>query len=305
MWPLVILILVLAYRKHLPRLLGRVRSISFAGFSLDLGTIREFTPRWIGPDIQVDLRGRALSTEVNDSTAMGFLEQLKDSSPVEYAVIDFGDGKEWLSSRLYIMAILLQRIRSIKTFVFVENSDPVRRRFIGTADLDQIRRAFARGFIWIEQAYWKATGTLQLAPVPAADGGLLIPLSPEYPDPAINILREFLNEIQKQRPDPISKFWDTTEWESIKSEDNIETYEHAKWLDATSLEDVLGNNLSTSYIELSDFRARSNADQVKAIVSQSGRYVPLVREDRRFDRLIDRHQIIERVASQVVEAAET
>lgn len=53
--------------------------------------------------------------------------------------MDLGGGAEWLSSRLFILAVILRRWRGLRAFVFVHTLGGTRRRFLGVCDTDRVR----------------------------------------------------------------------------------------------------------------------------------------------------------------------
>ena len=158
-WPSVLLLGLLYYRDPLvgfvEKLAGRVTGVSLAGFSLEIARVQEMTPRWTGPGV-VDLRKAGQAQDVNDSTLATFMEQLRDATPMDYAVVDLGDGEQWLSTRLYILSIVLGRMRGLRAFVFVETAGDVRRRYIGVASSQDVRWALAQRYEWLERDYAQA-----------------------------------------------------------------------------------------------------------------------------------------------------
>jgi hypothetical protein len=53
LWPVVVLIILLAYRKRIPTLVegmtSRVTKLEFAGISVELAVAKPFVPEWSGP----------------------------------------------------------------------------------------------------------------------------------------------------------------------------------------------------------------------------------------------------------------
>ncbi|MGF1614660.1 MAG: hypothetical protein ACFCVA_12330 [Gammaproteobacteria bacterium] len=148
LWPVVVLVILLAYRKKVPALVNglasRVTKLEFAGVSLELAVARPFVPEWSGPPGALDLRHKATAIQVNDSTASTFLTQLTEAGTADYAQVNLGTGEEWLTSRLFILAIVFARMKGIKCFVFVETSGSVRKRYVGWAEPEKIRWSLAK-----------------------------------------------------------------------------------------------------------------------------------------------------------------
>jgi len=98
----------------------------------------------------------ASSAEMNDSERL-MLEQVQIGAPADYAVIGLGEGKEWLTSRLYIAAVMMERMRGLQTFVMVEQCATADRRFVAVASVRQLRWALARRYPWLEAAWTRAS----------------------------------------------------------------------------------------------------------------------------------------------------
>ena len=117
-WPFIVLVILLAYRSRIPMfvegLADRVKKLEFAGVSLELALAKPFIPEWSGSPNALDLRHKATAVQVQDSTARTFLTQLTDEGTGDYAEINLGAGEEWLTSRLFIMAIAFAKMKGIK-----------------------------------------------------------------------------------------------------------------------------------------------------------------------------------------------
>src|SRR5262249_25120105 len=127
LWPGVIIAVLLMYHNKIPLiaewLSSRVKKLEFAGISLELAVAKPFVPDWSSGAL--DLRHSAMSIQINDSTVATFLNQLTDNGSADYAEVNLGTGKEWLTSRLFIIAIVFARMKRIKCFVFFETSGNV------------------------------------------------------------------------------------------------------------------------------------------------------------------------------------
>jgi len=102
-WPLLLFILAVVFRKQLSGIFSyaasHLKSISIAGVSIEL------TERTAQPMIQtggaaVDVRHAGTENNVNDSTLRSFYAQIEATSALELAIVDLGQGHEWLTSRL-------------------------------------------------------------------------------------------------------------------------------------------------------------------------------------------------------------
>lgn len=205
LWPVVVLVILLVFRKRIPALVegvaSRVTKLEFAGISLELAVAKPFVPEWSGPPGALDLRHRATAMQVNDSTARTFIAQLQltEEGTADYAQVNLGTGEEWLTSRLFIMAIVLARMKGIKCFVFVETSGSVRKRYVGWAEPEKIRWALAKRYPLLEQGYTGAYSALtsQQDPLIVSNQGRLgYQHSPDDPGLSIELLKEFLERVQ-------------------------------------------------------------------------------------------------------------
>ena len=78
---------------------------------------------------------------------------LSGDGDYDYAVFDLGDGWRWLTSRLFIFATMLERMRGLRCCVFFESSGRVSKRFLGTAEPAAVRWAFAHRYPWLNPAF--------------------------------------------------------------------------------------------------------------------------------------------------------
>ena len=297
-WPVIVLVILLAYRSQIPTLVEslarRVKKLEFAGLSLELAVAKPFVPEWSGTPTALDLRHRATAVQVQDSTARTFLTQLTDVGKGDYVEVNLGRGGEWLTSRLFIMAIVFARMKGIECFVFVETSGDVRKRFVGWADPATVRWALAKRYPWLEQVYadaYAAITSQRNAVVVSLTGRLGSPNTETDPGAAINLLQEFLQRVQQSVLPPPS---DAEHWVVIDAATN--THEHANWVGAEALEQCLSKELRIEVIRSSELRSKNSAEQVRLILSMPTRFVPVVGDDQRFEYLVRRDVLVEQVA---------
>jgi uncharacterized protein YfbU (UPF0304 family) len=74
-----------------------------------------------------------ISSEVHD-----LYDQLNVIDHVGFVIFDVGDGKQWLSSRLYLFTTILQEIYSLKCIVFVGEYNNTWYQFLGSANPDRV-----------------------------------------------------------------------------------------------------------------------------------------------------------------------
>jgi hypothetical protein len=306
-WPIIVLVILLAYRSKIPSLVeglaSRVSKLEFAGVSLELALAKPFVPEWSGSSTALDLRHKATAIQVNDSTARTFLTQLTDEGTGDYAEINLGAGGEWLTSRLFIMAIVFAQMKGIGCFVFVETSGSVRKRFVGWAEPARIHWALAKRYPWLEQAYaeaYAAISSQRNAVIVSRHGRLGYPHAPGDPGAGIELLKEFLQRIQQPVPPPPIPA-EQEEWIVVDPATN--THEHACWMNAEELERVLGDDCNTVVVHSSELRSKNKAGQLRLFLSVPAQFVAVVADDQRFEYLVRRDVLVEQVAKRM--ASET
>ncbi len=305
-WPFVVLVIFLLYRHKLTAILetlgSKVRKVELAGFSIELAVAEPFTPQWTEAPYAVDLRHRASASQVSDSTARTFISQLNESGRADYAEVNLGTGSEWLTTRLFIMAILFPRNRGIRGFVFLETSGDVRRRYLGWAPPEQVRWALAQRYPWLERAYaeaYAAVLTNQDVSVVDACGTLAYGYAPTEAGPSIELLREFLLRVQNAPAPP-----DGGDWVTIDPADPMGSVsEHAQWLDGGLLETLLGVRLHRSSIAADSFMQQPLSAQLRALADMTGDFAATTDAQHRFDALIDRVQTLSQAARAMASAS--
>lgn len=84
------------------------------------------------------------------------LEQAQSTEPADFSLIALGQGDEWLTSRLFIAAVMMERMRGVKVFVFVERTATGERQFVAVAPVQHLWWALARRFPWLQAALVRA-----------------------------------------------------------------------------------------------------------------------------------------------------
>lgn len=162
-WPLVVLVIALLYREEIARFIssigGRVSKLSAFSVAIELASARapSTTP------LLDELRSATDPGLIGDSSG-AMLKQVQSTAAADYALIHLGSGQEWLTSRLFIAAVMMERMRGAKVFVFTESAPAGTRQFLAVSDLRQLRWRLAQRYPWLETAYIRA-----LAPVHAQD----------------------------------------------------------------------------------------------------------------------------------------
>jgi hypothetical protein len=310
-WPALILILALTYRQAIQDAAQAALRRGFkvglpVGLSFELPGATEAPLRWLSGRPAVDLRHPVPSAAITDSTRAEFSAQLRDRTPAEYARVDLGHGQEWLTSRLYFMAIVLQRLRGLGAFVFLEALE-TSHHFVGWALLEEVRWALARRFPRLERAFVEASFDLATQAGVVLGRGETLSIPPEGSPPTppdhpliveapAQLLASFLNHIQLPGPGLPEP---PTEWVPLSTPTGGgagTTYEYGQWLNALLLQDILRANLVTTSIRENELLAKPEAEQASLIAAHEGRYVALTHDDGRFSRLIDRRTMMGQIA---------
>jgi hypothetical protein len=305
-WPAVILAAVIVLRNPLTNMLQelskRATKVSAFQFAVELSTVPQLAPPWkvAGDDVRQLTRA-----DVFDSATMTLFQELSSAGGSDYIVVDLGRGDQWLSSRLYIFASVLQRMRGLRSVVFTAAKGDETGVFIGAADPTRVRWALAMAYPWLEVAFAQAYA--QIASAPSAPGTRLI-LSEEgalEPWAANNLVRAFLTDIQSPpapgQPVPAVPLGPPgpPEWIELPSSSLAHgpIWERAAWLSVSLLEQIVGRSdlaQDSNFMDSPDVPAEERA---RAIARRSGHVVPLVSPSGRFTGLVDRQALLETIAT--------
>jgi hypothetical protein len=126
----------------------RATKVSLFQFALELSTVPQLPPSWrVGVD---DVRQLTKAAVFDSATTALF--QLTSAGASDYIVVDLGTGDQWLTSRLYIFALVLQRMRGLRCIAFTAARQDERGVFIGLADTTRVRWSLAMAYPWLESA---------------------------------------------------------------------------------------------------------------------------------------------------------
>jgi hypothetical protein len=306
LWPLIAVAVLMAYRKSIADTLTsigpKIKSIKVGEFSIDLASVeaRELRePGWSGGAVDLRHAGRA-DADISDSTLMTFVSQVRQTSRMDYAIVDLGTGQNWLTSRLFILSVVLRRMRGLAVFVFVDSTEHVSRRYVGMAACDQVRWRLAQRFPEFERALANAAVSINLAAQIVDDHGRLgLTFDPSNPSPAVDLMRGYLTAVQQPMP-PLPG--DTAEWVSLPAQQPgmAPIFERARWLSRAGLEDLLRDLLQQTHLKLEDIQPLDDAGRAKAVIRHDGHYVAITRDERVFHRLINRDSLVETAAKGAV-----
>jgi hypothetical protein len=328
-WPLVALLIAGVFRRPIALFVSalgnRITKISL--FKLEL-TLSPATAATTTPLLD-DIRTATNSAMISDSSR-AMLEQVQSNTPADFAEIALGDGKEWLTSRLYIAAVMMARMRGVKVFVFVEHTPNTERRFVAVTSVRQLRWALARRYPWLEAAWTRVQLEIFPAAIPANAPALpagaqwlpdprtlpavllappsVFPTVPPQPllqsntgalasGQARQCVSKFIDSVQRQLPPGPAP--DDAEWVTLR--DTIQ--ERAAWVTRELLVSLLPReafNNSWTYA----LRDSPRAQRTRAVLRRSGTFVALVEGNREFLRLANRQSLLEEIAAALGEEPE-
>ena len=278
-WPITIGAILFAFRKPLKRF---VEEIGNRGGEISIGAIGIKLPvaekASISGDDLLFFKTADPTTIANDSAKTTLLKMLRDPSPREYVVINLGTGKEWLSSRLFIFALMLQRMKAIHCVVFLEGSVP---KFLAAATPDAIRWSIAETQPWLERAY--ANAYVSSIPIyMPGDSFVRSRCGAVDPEVADTLIRNYIQLICLPGSE-IPPVGDESEWVTLKN-----AMEHGSWLSGKHVQNIIGEALCTDVIQESNDRG----NEARALLQCTAPYVARLKSTGEFLSLVDRSKFV-------------
>jgi hypothetical protein len=300
-WPAIAAVALALFRRPLSNLFSalgqKVSKFSIGSFSVEMAQVQEMKPSAMDTEIRQLQAG--LVPQSGSTSLTELVNELQSGGQHDYVVIDCGSetSPRWLTSRLYLLCFLITLINRQICIVFVETVGTVRKKLIGMASPEQVRWALAYRNGWLESAAVGAYAS-QAANPPA--GYLLAPTQANQFAPSTgyfsmmipNMIQQFLMAIRSVVA-PLDQ--DKSEWVSL---DNQQTYEHAKWLNGARIESLLGTALGKAHVTLLPNQTLNDA--VNPVLSQRGRFVAVVDSDQSFSSLVDRLEVLDGVAHELL-----
>jgi len=278
-WPILVGVILIVYRKSIPKLIAelapRISGFSFGLLSFQFREARGFEPTF--PAGLYDARSGALSGFT--SAAPELLKQVEKDAPVDYAVFDLGKGGEWITSRLYFIVATLQKKRALRCVVFLDSFGEQDRHFAGSLEPNEVLWTLTRRYPWLEVSFAKAEDDATMNTWP---GTTFLQ----------SLLQIYLNGLQKPSNSPVDSTWVLLP--------QSQTNEHSAWLDSGTFRDLFGDIANRFAIHKEEFLQMTSGEQAKLILIQRGTFVAVVDQSEQFDKLIDRHDLLERIARDLV-----
>jgi hypothetical protein len=286
-WPILVVIGFILFRVPISAFFtalgSRASKIGVFSVSVELAALPEAQP-WSGPAID-DFKAE-YPTAASDSSGSLF-RAVAETAHADYITVDLEEGQAWLTSRLFILAAVIPRVRTIKRIVFLGG---VARAYVGSAPPTVIAAVLAKRFPWLEEAYLRAhtyigdkAGTKAGTPTEKE-----IKFWPNYtiigcldPNLAGRILNTYLSNIRGKGK--------KKDWVTFPSSYS----EHAEWLRSETLSRYLGADLETYSITRDP--ATDAVVLGKTLLRHQAAYVAILDPVGRFVHLIDRHQALDQI----------
>jgi hypothetical protein len=269
-WPVVVLLCLALFRKSIASFL---ETVSRRATEIGVGVASIKLPEAKQAEALQDNVIRELTTDAwIESSSSWFQAFASSTANSEYALLDVSDGDQWITSRLFIFAVMLQRMKSLKAIVFAKSEGPGIRRFLGCASPEGIRWALATAQPWLETGFARAYANALEMPGPtmgsspiSINGTIETQLAQTVVSNFISGVRDFGSSTPKAEPQ---------NWISLGPKPG---QEHATWLNESSLQQLIGVHLWHDSVEKrtddSDLQKRS---EVKRVVGKSAPYVALL-----------------------------
>jgi hypothetical protein len=277
-WPAVAAGAIVLFRKPAAEvfrtLVERLSNISVAGVSLELSLLSVLFSRSLDAELR-DLN----STGLPPSGPTALLNELQFGGSHEFIVVDLGTDTalRWLTSRLYLFAVMLPRISCLKCFVFVETASGIRNRFVGIASPDAVRWGLARRYPWLEYAYAKVYAQIGMPQFELVTGTSALWQMQQIVSQFLAAIR-IPNAVPLPFPDP------NRPPETVDLGNAV--LEYAKWPDGGRVERILSSDLSTESIQVPS--GQTLQDLMATPIRGAGRFIAVVETERTFRHVLDR-----------------
>jgi hypothetical protein len=306
-WPVVAAFALFLLRRPLAEVVAqiarRARKVSVFEVSVELATLPELQPSWSTGT--TDAR-RLSSAQIFDSASQSLFQELLSPGGAEYAIVDLRSGNAWLTSRLFIFALILGEVSGLRAFVFLETVGGTRRRFLGVSTPASVRRALGKRYPWLEEAFARSVADSYPKPqapvgtatppavVPREDVSVFVNQAPAFVTgeqwQVTDLVRKFVEKLQRQTaplPNEVGSY--------LEVDTSPPAWERTHWIDGERLERDLVGVLEYAWVEDSPDRPRSLVSE--SVMRRQASFVAMVDSDRRFISLVDRYALLADVAA--------
>lgn len=338
-WPVTVLVLVLALRRQIGEFLstvgGRIKQVSVMSVTIELAVATEMVPSWRGTGGE-DVRGLVAAQDVNDAYFDTLRQSLWSPGTADFFVVDLkSDGqKEWLTSRLYLFTYMLSRMKGVRSIVFTATRGDMGRSFLGVARTEELLNALAAAEPWLRLARLQVEAgrppvliessqpTSPAVPVappavpvaPPANAPVLQDIDEWWrsmranllPTDPLHLSKQFLEHIQWVQPvgaaDPEAGWLQLPDapGQVPDAPGQVNAWEHATWITASDLTDGLLRDAVQPDSYVLDDRSWSADGRVRAVARAPGDFIAVLGPSRRFQRLIDRRSLLEALGAAAV-----
>lgn len=307
-WPLVALAGFLIFRKpliaFLEKVAARATKVSAFNVAIEIADLPK-AAAWSGPAFD-DFRA-AQPAVANASTPTALFEAISASTGADYLTIDLHGDRSWLTSRVYILAALIPRVRRIERIVFLRDPGET---FVGIVSPEEIRRRFAFRYPHLEEAFLRPRFTVAGGPQPTVtfNREVIAPNGPLAPFQARQVMTTFLGIVKQPAPMPIPipppgpapavppvapKLPEG--WMELAPG----VVEHAEWLSSDLLRQILGTALQVESV-VRDPRIEE-AVTAKTLLRFHSRFIPIVDTTNRFLYVVDRNGAVDAMVRRELE----
>jgi hypothetical protein len=318
-WPAAALLAVVAVRRELPNLLGRVSKVSVASVSLELAMPREPPASALRA---LHAISDPMSTEAATDSSGALFRAVTQRGRADVLTLDLGVGGSWLTTRLYLVSTIVCEALGLRCLVFVANEGPVRRRLVGLAEPTAVRRGLNAAYPYLQTALiraaaatdWPDLANALAMPEPGREDrvattvlGMAAQLeSRGSRQPPEGVLQFFLNDSTVRRlgaepdidPGWVRLFASGTSGAATQPSTAVYD-EHAEWITSSTLERLLGATLTRSIAVKSPGVGRS--ELLRQALTATDPFVAVVDDEGRFLNVIERAPLVERIANDVAE----
>jgi hypothetical protein len=285
-WPLVVLVCLLLLRDPIRAMLAQIATrateVSLGSWAtIKLPGLQE------APTDQGMLNIKDLAGAVWQESGSNLLAQFQATRTPEYALVDLGAGNEWISSRLFIFAVMLQRMKGLRCIVFVSTTQTQDRSFLGCASPDNVRWRLAADQPWLEAAFAQAYALITGPPTTYSRSNAFTDIKGALePQVAQTAVSTFVQSLKQPPPHA-----NPAEFVTIHSGD-----EHATWITAAELERIIGTALWADFVPVNtEASPDANRLQVRRILDKQSPYVAQTNGGT-FVSLISRVALLDEIA---------
>ena len=309
-WPLAAVVIALTFWKPLSAFIGSIGSRITKLSVMSVGI--ELTPATSATDTPLlNEVGDAQAAQISDSSG-SMLEQVQIERPADFAIIDIGEGNEWLTSRLYVAAIMLSRMRGAQVFVFVKTAVSTRRRFVALAPLAQLRWSLARKYPWLDHAWTCALRDVFPADPKDIQANAESRVQSDNgafrPHEARAVTNAFIRQVQRPAPPAVLTPGKrapkakapalTSDW--VEFDDG--RAERASWVTHDLLEELIPASAFQAWTWA--MRDAPRARRTRAVLRRTGDFTALLDDDRSVLRIVNRRAVLEELAAAAGEEPE-